>query len=190
MNNHYFLLRHGEALSNQRLIISCWPEKFYNPLTKKGEKQTKKASQKLKKENIDLIFSSDLNRTRQAAEIVSKELNLPIYFDKRLREINSGIFKGRPIIEYEKIFSKEEEKFSKRPPKGESWNDVRKRMLDFLKELEKKHKNKNILIISHGDPLWLLEGKLRGFNQKDFLEKGKAIYPKVGELRKLASCGS
>ena len=39
LNNKYYLLRHGEAISNAKNIISSWPEKFRNYLTGKGKEQ-------------------------------------------------------------------------------------------------------------------------------------------------------
>ena len=71
LNNKYFLVRHGRALSNARKIISCWPEKESFPLTKGGIQQIEGAAKKLKHMNIDLIFSSDILRTKQSASAVS-----------------------------------------------------------------------------------------------------------------------
>lgn len=188
MNNHYFLLRHGQTIfkTKHKDIIYPWPEKKPIGLTKRGKAKIQKVAQKIKKKGIDLIYSSDFFRTCQTAGIVAKELGLFIKLDKRLREINLGIFRGRPMAEYQKFFQKEEEKFFRRPPKGENWNDVRKRLTSFLKELEKKYKNKKILIISHGDPLWLLEGIIKGVrNKAEILKMREDFYPQVGELKKL-----
>ena len=63
LNNTYFLLRHGEAHSNRDDFVSSWPEKIYNPITSEGKKQIQKIIPALKKEKIELIFSSDLLRT-------------------------------------------------------------------------------------------------------------------------------
>lgn len=184
--NHYFLLRHGETIYQTEKIdiLYPWPEKNPVILTKKGERQIKKAAKELKKKDIDLIYSSDIFRARQTAEIVSRELGLKVNFDKRLRDLNMGIFQAGPKIAYQKFFPSRRKKFEKRPPKGESWADVKKRVSDFLKEIEKKHKNKKFLIISHGDPLWLLAGILKGLNNKNLLEKkySGGIYPNVGQF--------
>ena len=72
----------------------------------------------------------------------------------------------------------------KRPPNGENWNDVKERMLGFLNDTEGKYENKNILIISHGDPLWFLAGIIKGLeiNDKFLSEKHTDLYPDVGQL--------
>jgi len=197
LKNTYFLLRHGEnnCQTEKPGIVYFWPEN--NPpciLTKQGEEQIKDAAEKLREKNIDLIYSSDITRTRQSAEIVAREINKKIIFDQRLRDTNWGKFGGGPK-EKAYIFFQEanslEEKFKKAPEGGESWSDCQKRVLDFLDEVERKYQNKNILIVSHGDPLWLLEGAIKKMSVGEMVKEltkptsAKQKYLKVGELRKL-----
>lgn len=188
LKNQYFILRHGQTpqQTKRKKFIYKWPDNPPVKLTRKGAKQIKEAAKKLKQEKVSLVYASDIFRTRQTAGIVAKRLGLKVNFDKRLRDINLGIYHGRPKKEFYQDFSNRRERFYKKPKKGESWNDVKKRLLNFLKEIDKKYKNKNILIISHGDPLWLLEGAIRGFPNKKLLKKLlKSNYIKVGELRRL-----
>ena len=185
MNNKYFILRHGEALSNKKGIISCLPEKFHNPLSLKGKRQIKTVVPRLKKEKIDLIFSSSVLRARQTAEIIAKELKIKPKYDKRLKEYNFGIFNGRSIEEFRKILSPKK-RFENKLSKGETFVEIKKRMSDFLKDIDKKYSNKNILIISHEAPITQLEAKLKGISNQEFFKK----YPKKkrinpGELRQL-----
>ena len=183
-NNTYFILRHGEARSNKENFVSSWPEKRKNPLTKRGKKQIKKIIPKLKKKNIDLIFSSDLLRTKQTAEIIAKELKIKTKFDKRLRELKAGAFNGISVKNWREFFVKSE-RFVKRPPQGENWRDIEKRMVDFLKNIDKKYKNKNILIISHGDPLFLLRGAINKFSEKEILKNVNKLELNTGEFGEL-----
>ena len=184
--NKYYILRHGYSLRNHQKIISSWPEIKPLPLTKKGKRQIKLAARKLKKEKIDLIFSSDILRTRQTAEITAKELGLKAEYSPQLRDINLGDFNGKPIAEFYKTFNLKD-LFWKAPPKGESWIDCKKRMVDFVQNLERKYKNKRILIVSHGDPLWLLEGTFSGWTNEQlwYSKEGHRSYIKTGELRKI-----
>lgn len=188
MKNKYILLRHGETIyqTKKEKFLYPWPD-FINNLTEKGKKQTETVAEKLKNKKIVLIYSSDFLRTRQTAEIVAKILGLKIIFDKRLRDINFGIFQGKETDKYRNFFVNKKQRFFKRPPRGESWRDVRKRMIDFIKDIEKKYKNKTILIISHGDPLWLLFGTLKGLNEEGLLEKKhiKDFYFEVGQFLEL-----
>ncbi len=192
LNNKYYILRHGEALSNVKNVISSWPEKFKNPLTKKGRKQVKEAVKKLKNtcaeqgRSIDLIFASGILRARQTAEIIGNALKIKLKFDKRLREISFGIFNSKSINVWGNYFKKEEKSIRNSPPNAETYSEVLIRVFDFLKEIDKKYKRKNILIISHQCPLWLLENKVKGFSLKEGLIKNpeeKRIGK--GELREL-----
>ena len=195
MENQYFILRHGHSLKNKKRISAGWPEIFYSPLTKKGEREVKGVAKKLKKKKIGLIFSSDLLRTKQTAELVGKELGLKPKLDKRLREVNYGIFNGKTIRETGKFWNKGKkltplEHYSKRfqvsLPEGENYADIEKRMSEFIKEAEKKYQGKNILIVSHQRPLTLLEKVIYGYDLKKFIKiiTGK-IEIKTGEVRKL-----
>ena len=56
LRNKYYIMRHGEAISNVKEIASHWPEKFHNPLTKKGRSQVKGTAEAAKSKKIDLIF--------------------------------------------------------------------------------------------------------------------------------------
>ncbi len=127
--NRYFIMRHGQAISNVTGVLDLHGDPT-NHLTKKGEEQAVHAAAGLKKEKIDLIFSSPFLRAQKTADIVQKELRLSgeVLVDERLREDND--------------------------------NDsvaVRRRMGEFLFDIENRYKNKNILIISHGSPLWSLQ---------------------------------
>lgn len=132
-NNRYFLLRHGEAFSNANNIVSSWPEKIKNPLTKNGREQVKKAAQELKTKNIDLIFASDILRAKQTSEIAGKELGLKVKFDKRLREISFGVMSGGSSEKFTAFFRDRMERVRKKTSKGESYADVSKRVSGFLK---------------------------------------------------------
>jgi len=187
MPNTYFILRHGQTpyqLQKEKINYP-WPEQASILLTEKGKEQVKAAIEKLKKEKIDLIYASDMPRTRQTAEMVAQELGIEIIFDPRLWERDMGIYKGRPKEEMRRAFPVRKEKFFKPSPEGESWNDVKKRVLDFLRDIDKKYQGKNILIVSHGCPLWLLQGGLKGLNEDELLEQKPQLSLEVGEVRKL-----
>lgn len=191
LRNRYFILRHGETiyLTKKKDFTYPRPDKPPVKLTKRGEKQVKIITKKLRNLKINLIFSSDFFRTRQTAKMVAKELELKVLFDKRLRDINLGVYQNRPKKEFYRDFPNPGERFFKRPEKGENWSGCQKRMINFLKEIDKKYKNKKILIVSHGDPLWLLEGAIKDWSREKLIKIKieRKNYIKVGELRKLWS---
>lgn len=179
--NKYFVMRHGGAESNLTGKI-CSKVEDVDHLTEVGKRQVSSAENGLKKKNIDLIISSDLMRTRETAEIVQRELGLPkekLIFDKRIRELcagdyNGGFWKGYPH-------------FLKEAPAGcESFADVKKRSAEFLYDLEKKYKNKNILIVTHESPAKLIHSIALGMNIEEIIKLG-ADYDhfKNAEIRQL-----
>lgn len=128
--NKYFVMRHGEAIDNAKHTLDPKGDPN-NHLTEKGREETISASAKLKGKNIDYIITSPFLRTRETAAVVRQELGLPetaVIVDERLHEFNE------PDIEL-----------------------MRKRIGEFIFETEKLYAKKNILIISHGSPLWLLQ---------------------------------
>ena len=188
-NNTYYILRHGQTIHQikKKNVIYFWPEdKPPASLTKKGRHQIEIATKLLKNDKPDLIFASDALRTRQTSQIVAKKFGLKVNLDHRLREVNFGIYNGKNRAKFFQAFPNPIERFKKAPQKGESWNDVIKRLKSFLKEVEKKYKKKTILVVGHGEPLWLFGGMVRGLNEKElvkeYLEKSK---PTLGELRGL-----
>ena len=170
--NRYFIMRHGEALSNVKNIISYAPDGRY-PETLKGKIQAEQAAKKLKNYKIDFIVSSDILRTKETAKIMAKVLGIKkIITDRRLREINTGNFEGKNVEEYNRYYSSMHEKFLKRPPgkSGESLSDLRRRVLGFLEDTEKKYSNKTLLIISHEYPLWMLYGGALGLTNQESMD--------------------
>jgi len=192
--NQYYILRHAEAENITKKFYSSYPEKKPLSLTKKGKKETQKLAKKLKKLNIDLIFSSDLRRCKETAEIISKELGIKVFYDKRLREVNQGALNGKPTYEARRFWDPENKlspfeftlKRMKIPaPKGESFLQVRVRVVNFLQDLEKRYRNKKILIVSHESPLLMLETAAKGLNDIE-TAKFRAKYKiQPGEIRKL-----
>jgi isoleucyl-tRNA synthetase len=182
--NNYFIIRHGESQSNLSGVFDSSGNPN-NHLTEEGQKQVRVSATKLKKENIDLIFFSPFLRTRETAQIVQKELGLPeaaMHAEERIREIRTGIFDGKKITDWKKSFSSRLERFTKASEGAETYNDVRARVGAFLYDLETKYQNKNILIVSHECPLWLLQGIARGESASE-LDKNRS-----GEYIENAEC--
>jgi len=172
-NNKYFVLRHGESEKNLRNVSNS-TDMVPSPLTDSGIERVKVAGEKLKNEKIDYIFVSPLLRTQQSAKIVADIIGVSadkIVTDQRLTELRTGEFDEKPIDDYEKFYSSLEERFTKRPKGGENLTDVKKRCGEFLYEVESKFSNKNILIVSHEDTIWMMELLVSGFVNKEDLTK-------------------
>lgn len=190
--NNITLMRHGEAESNILDVISSDPsetglEKY--GLTMHGRGQVEESAQKLlsqQKETgnkITKIYSSDFRRTRETAEHVASVLGLDksqIVFDARLRELGGGDFEGgkwsgRAESDYFK--NRFDTLYKKNPGTGgESVEDVKKRSAEFLYDLDSKHKDENILVVTHGLPLRLMVNTVNGQTCRDLLRSGWRDY--------------
>jgi isoleucyl-tRNA synthetase len=168
--NKYFLMRHGESESNIKnnmhgMVSSLSSNK--DGLTKKGRAQVLDSVENFKNQKIDLVYVSPFMRTRETLELIKNKLNIQdnqIILDDRLGELNAGDFEGKPWDEYRKMFKNERDRFLDPIHGGESLQGVKNRMGEVIYELEEKYKNQNILIISHGAPLWMLCSVAYGYN--------------------------
>ncbi len=186
--NRYFAMRHGEADHNVANILSSNPENTHH-LTERGREQVEEASYTLKGKGIDLVIVSPFARTRETADIVMRTLGLApemLVVDGRLVELKVGdAFEGKSVEAYHSFFSSIRERFDRAPEGGETIPDVQRRMGGFLYDLERKFSNKNILIISHGDPLWSLRSVAEGLGREAMLELRERDYQEPGSVRSL-----
>ena len=189
--NTYFVMRHGWAESNGENWVSARLETSHKyPLTKKGKEEVLLSAEKLKDKKIDLIFYSEFERTKETAFLVAEKIGLSadkIIPDRRIIEMNVGDFEGGPVDDYHKYFNSLEEKFYKNPPNGDNLNELKKRVGDFIYEIDAKYKNKKILIISHEYPIWMIFAVADGLNEKQAVEikKGNNDFIKTSEIKEI-----
>src|SRR3989344_3415414 len=110
-------------------------------------------------EKIDTIFSSPFLRTKQTAEIVARTINISpeqIKFDGRIAEVRFGDFENKTIDEFHKSFKKGIEQFTEAPEGGENFSEVKRRVGDFLSEIDTKFEGKTILVVTHEAPAWMI----------------------------------
>ena len=133
------LTRHGETIDNEKGILQG---QLNGKLSEKGFEQAKKLAIRLKDENIDVIYSSDLERSvNTAKEIAKYHPNSKIFYVNELRERNVGDFEGKKVNEVD----------WNNPPKNiEKPEDMRKRAQKILDLAYKKYSDKNVLFVGHG----------------------------------------
>lgn len=141
-----YFIRHGETQENIDHIISGQNNA---KLTEEAKKQVFDGIPQIPKD-FSIIYSSDLIRCKQTAEIINQKFNLPIVYDTRLREIDVGSFQGKYSKDIDQKVRSDIKtiEYDVRPFGGESSEDVKKRILDFVKDIRKEHYDKNILAIT------------------------------------------
>ena len=189
--NKFFIMRHGEAEQNLTGNVSSAPD-APNHLTPNGREQVKAAAKKLAEEKIDMIVASDLVRTRETAEMIAEILGLPaeaVVFDPRLREIKAGVLEGKTWGEYHDFFPSRADRFHTAPSDGETILDLQNRVMSTLFELENNFSGKNILLVSHGSPLWVMglvgQGKSQSEIVKYFIDRENDNDMGLGEFKSI-----
>ena len=158
----YFV--HGTTLDNEKHISSGWHDV---ELSEKGIKQSEELPKQIGDKKFDVVFCSDLKRAVKSAEI-SFSKQYKIIKDKRLRECNYGDYNAKPSEIVEPL---QEKNINKGFPNGESYEDVKKRIVDFLNYLYDNYKGKHIAIVAHKAPQLAIEVLLNGKTWKEAFEQ-------------------
>jgi len=139
------LMRHGETIQNKEGIAQG---QLQGNLSSRGILQSKKTGAKLVNKKIDLVYSSDLRRAKQTANIIIKFISkIPLKFTKKIREKNFGDFQGKSYPKnWDSICWK---KGVIKKHDGESFNEIMNRAKSFIKFLKNKYDKKTILLVTH-----------------------------------------
>jgi broad specificity phosphatase PhoE len=186
LKNRYFAMRHGQSEINVLHILVTDPANGINGygLTELGKKQVEESvlnNKLLDKETI--IYTSDFKRARETAEVARDVLKAkPVNLEKKLRERGFGIFEKTSSSNYAKVWAEDEINPDSKRYGNESANELLTRVTSLIPELEKKYSEKNILLISHGDPLQLLN---IGFMKRDASQHTKLKFFDNAEIREL-----
>lgn len=138
-----YIARHGQTNYNDLGLCNSDPKMDVH-LTEVGKRQAQNLADRLKEVDIDQIFVSELKRTQQTADIVNQFHNAPVKVDARLNDNRSG-YEDRHFSEYYAALDNSNDKWSVRLNDGESLDDVKVRVRDFLDEL--KAQNYNLVLV-------------------------------------------
>ena len=152
------LIRHGETDWN---VDGRYQGQSDVPLNDRGRYQSVELAVTLRESSPSVIYSSDLSRAGESAEILGRALGVPVHKDRRLREIHLGSWEG---MLFEDIQAKYSELLKLRKldprtvsaPGGETIEQVRVRVMAAIRDIVESHPNETIAIVSHGLPLAIL----------------------------------
>ena len=155
------LIRHGYSKANELNLFLGYGNM---DLTEIGLNQANCTANYLKDIDIDVIYSSDLDRTIQTATPTAKIKNLPVLTDRGLREIYAGKWEYMPFTEIKEKYLEDWNNFcfgttNGRCTGGESFLETRRRIYNTILYLAKKHENKTIAIFTHAT-------SIKGFTTK------------------------
>jgi len=139
----YFV--HGTTTDNEKDVSSGWSDVELSEL---GKKQSIDLWDYVKDKRFDVVFCSDLKRSVDSAKLAF-EGQVPIIQDARLRECNYGIYNAQPSVLVEPM---QEKNTTTKFPEGESYEDVKVRIADFLEFLKQNYDGKSVAIVAHKAP--------------------------------------
>jgi broad specificity phosphatase PhoE len=131
------LVRHGETDWNADGRLQGQTDR---PLSDYGRRQARQLAAELADDALDAIYSSDLARARETAEIVGERLGLPVVLDPELREKDWGTWEGLTAVERDRV------EFV-----GESTEAHEERILGALRRISERHQGDGrVLVVTHG----------------------------------------
>lgn len=146
------LCRHGQSEWNQQgLIQGQAPEA--GGLTEQGRWQAQQLGQRLQSLGVDALYTSDLLRAQQTAQIVGAALGLPVQPDPRWREIDLGVWQGLTPDEVDQRWPPSlqiREKDLPRGEIGETFAAVTQRVQAAIRDLDTWHRGKTVAVVCHG----------------------------------------
>lgn len=148
----YFV--HGTTIDNEYNKSSGWNDV---ELSKLGIQQSRDLAELTKDKEFDAVFTSDLIRAVNSAELTWGN-KYPKFEDKRLRECNYGDLNGSDSDIVEPM---QEKSINTPMPNGESYEDVKERIQDFLDFVKQKYDGKHIAIVAHKAPQLALDVLLK-----------------------------
>ena len=147
-----YLFRHGETANSKEV---CFNGHFDVGLSSKGGDQFKEWAQLLKEEPFKAVYSSDLKRTRESAQLLTKPHNLEPVAYSELRELCFGEWEGLSISEVEEKYPnqlgermKDIENFKVKG--GETFEQLQQRVVPRFEEIIARHPNEQIAMVCHG----------------------------------------
>jgi broad specificity phosphatase PhoE len=147
---------HSTSEDNERGIATGWLD---GRLSERGRRQAEELGERRRRDGILVIFTSDLGRAVETAEIAFAGSDIPVIKDARLRECNYGLLNGMPVIRLEA----ERARHIDAPyPSGESYRQVVGRVATFLADVARNWEGARVLVIGHAATRWALDHLLTG----------------------------
>jgi broad specificity phosphatase PhoE len=157
------LVRHGETDWNRD---GRWQGHSDTHLNDAGRRQAARLAGEL--DGIDVIYSSDLARARETAEIVAQRLGLPVRVDARLRERSFGAWEGKTGPEIEAEFRDAHARWLAGEGPGaddaEAFGDFAARVRGFLADVLAAHPDETVLVVAHGGSIRVIHALAEGLD--------------------------
>jgi broad specificity phosphatase PhoE len=166
------LARHGETDWNSE---RRWQGHADRPLNERGREQARALAAELAGRSIDAIYTSDLVRARETAEIVAAQLGLEVRIDAGLREVDVGTWSGLAHGEIEVNdpagFGRWQDG-GKGWEGGESYEEMGERVVAAMLGIASRHRGETVLVVSHGGSIRACRAAAAGLEYRQSRESG------------------
>lgn len=147
---------HSISTDNEAGIATGW---LPGKLSAEGRELARELGERRRADGLAAIFSSDLTRAVETAEIAFGGQGIPLFQDIRLRECNYGELNGAPVAQLAPLRARH---IVTPFPGGQSYQQVVEATRDFLRDLIVDWDGSRVLIIAHSANRWTLEHLLNG----------------------------
>ena len=147
---------HSTSTHNEAGIATGWLD---GELSERGREQARALGERRRDDGLSVVYTSDLGRAIETADIAFAGSDLPRREDARLRECNYGELNGRPVVEIDAL---KPTRIDEPYPGGESYSRVVERTRGFLADLLAEHDGRRVLLIAHAANRWSLQHLLLG----------------------------
>lgn len=154
---------HSLTIDNEEGFATGW---LPGRLSETGRGFARALGERRRDDGLAAVFTSDLARAVETAEIAFGGSDLPVRQDWRLRECNYGELNGRPVSE---IDAEKLHRIDQPFPGGESYREVADRVRSFLDELSPEFNASRVLLIGHAAPRFALDHLLLGAPLEDLV---------------------
>ena len=173
MTTRLYLVRHGATPLTAEDKFSGAENVF---LSDEGRDQVNLLAHRLADDHIHAIYASPLDRTLETASIIARPHKLKSIKKDGLREISHGHWEGLTRQQVEEQYPDEyaaweSDPFTFAPKNGESGISVLARALPIIREVVVKHKDGNVLVVSHKATLRVIISSLLGFDVRGYRDR-------------------
>jgi broad specificity phosphatase PhoE len=154
---------HSISEDNERGIATGW---LPGRLSEQGRLLARQLGERRRHDGIACVFTSELRRAVETAEIAFGGTGIEIRHDERLRECNYGELNGAPVEALDPRARFVDEPF----PGGQSYRDCVEKLRSFLDDMAAEFDGRRVLVIAHSAQRWGLQHLLEGLPLEELVD--------------------
>ncbi len=158
------LIRHGQTAWN---VEGRWQGQADPPLNDRGREQARRVAEYQSQFGFVALYSSDLRRAMETAQVIGTAMGVEVNPDPRLREINLGRWQGMLADEIRAQYPDEfkrwhESPLTAHPPDGEDITSLAVRILEAINEIIARYPRQRLGIVAHELPIAIVLSRSAG----------------------------